>query len=482
MKNHTFLLNLTISALFFVFVFIAHSAVADDVRAVNTEAKREKAALIEKAAREKQMAQQRAAEIRAQILQDRTRLEKAVKAMQEQAISLETEIETLSAEQAEQTEEEELLTAELAETDQMIQELVGVIRVYAKDIKTLISESQQTTLDENSNKHVVQLADESTFPGMDGIHQLAETLFSQITTTGEVSLSVKDIIDRHGTTVEAEVLILGPFCAIYRLDKEIGFLRYSVGGQQLYALSKLPTNRAQKQLAQYFEGERDSLPMDITRGAALQQLSHSLSFWELIDQGGPIVWPILIIFALGIIIVVERIIFISRKRFNSDSFMYQIGKAAEQNQWDKCESTCDRYIKKPVARVIQAGINRRDLGREDMENVLQEAILREIPPLERFLSTLGMLAAISPLLGLLGTVTGMIATFHLITLHGTSDPRLMSGGISEALVTTMLGLGVAIPLMLAQTLLNRAVEKEIGTMEEKAVSLVNIIHKSKIEA
>ncbi len=91
-----------------------------------------------------------------------------------------------------------------------------------------------------------------------------------------------------------------------------------------------------------------------------------------------------------------------------------------------------------------------------------------------------MLAAISPLLGLLGTVTGMIDTFHVITLHGTSDPKLMSGGISEALVTTMLGLGVAIPLMLAQTLLNRSIEKEIGTMEEKAVALVNIIHKSRL--
>ncbi len=119
------------------------------------------------------------------------------------------------------------------------------------------------------------------------------------------------------------------------------------------------------------------------------------------------------------------------------------------------------------------------MQREEMENALQEAILKEIPPMERFLSTLGMLAAIAPLLGLLGTVTGMIDTFHVITLYGTGDPRLMSGGISEALVTTMLGLSVAIPLMMGQTLLNRTVEKRIGQMEEKAVALVNIIHKNR---
>jgi biopolymer transport protein ExbB len=90
-----------------------------------------------------------------------------------------------------------------------------------------------------------------------------------------------------------------------------------------------------------------------------------------------------------------------------------------------------------------------------------------------------MLAAIAPLLGLLGTVTGMIDTFHVITQHGTGDPRMMSGGISEALVTTMLGLTVAIPIMLAHTLLNRAVDTRIGQMEEKAMALVNIVHRNR---
>ena len=129
-----------------------------------------------------------------------------------------------------------------------------------------------------------------------------------------------------------------------------------------------------------------------------------------------------------------------------------------------------------MARVLLAGLAAKDLQREDMENVLQEAILKEIPALERFLSTLGMLTAIAPLLGLLGTVTGMINVFHVITLHGASDPRLMSGGISEALVTTMLGLSVAIPLMLLHNLLSRRVDRMIGDLEEQSVALVNIIH------
>jgi biopolymer transport protein ExbB len=90
-----------------------------------------------------------------------------------------------------------------------------------------------------------------------------------------------------------------------------------------------------------------------------------------------------------------------------------------------------------------------------------------------------MLAAIAPLLGLLGTVTGMINTFHVITYYGTGDPRMMSGGISEALVTTMLGLSVAIPIMLCHTLLSGKVENLIGQMEKKAVSFVNTLFKAR---
>jgi biopolymer transport protein ExbB len=131
--------------------------------------------------------------------------------------------------------------------------------------------------------------------------------------------------------------------------------------------------------------------------------------------------------------------------------------------------------------VIEAGLNARHEDRETLESVLQEAILRELPRVERGLSVLAILGAVAPLLGLLGTVTGMIDTFRVITLFGTGDPKLMSGGISEALVTTELGLAIAIPIMLIHTFLSRRADGIIGDMEEKAVSLTNIIQKRQRE-
>jgi biopolymer transport protein ExbB len=234
----------------------------------------------------------------------------------------------------------------------------------------------------------------------------------------------------------------------------------------------------QKEIRRYMEGESESVPIDVSRGGALRQLTHELSLLQQVPKGGPIVWPILAIFGLGILIILERTLFLMRKSLDADKLTNRIASLAQAHNWKKCKDICARYRKKPVARVLSAGLEYYHMQREAMEDALQEAISKEVPPMERFLSTLGMLAAIAPLLGLLGTVTGMIDTFHVITQHGTGDPRMMSGGISEALVTTMLGLSVAIPIMLAHTLLNRAVDKRIGQMEEKAMALVNIVHKN----
>ncbi|BCL61565.1 hypothetical protein DGMP_22580 [Desulfomarina profundi] len=312
---------------------------------------------------------------------------------------------------------------------------------------------------------------------MDDIRAMATTLFAVIEASGEVTWHQGAIVNREGRKSEADILLLGPFTALYKLGEEIGFLNYTAKSDTYYALSHLPKQQMRKTIKHYMAGEGDTVTMDISRGAALRQLTHELSLLDQIPKGGPIIWPILIIFAIGILIIFERLFFLFRIRCNGNDLVKRIEDSAIADTWKNAITFIKKMRKKPMARVLEAGLLSHQEARENLENSLQEAILKEIPPMERFLSTLGMLAAIAPLLGLLGTVTGMIETFHIITLYGTGDPRLMSGGISEALVTTMLGLSVAIPLMLAQTLLNRSVDRHIGELEEKAVTLVNIIQK-----
>jgi len=451
------------------------SLAAQDMRQIQIEARQAREALAQKAAAEKKAAEAAAAESRARILADRQRLENAVKKQKARMRRLEEAIAALSAEAGALERQEAELTEKLSETDAVVRELVGVVRINAKDIDALVSQNLQTAFLDEDTDFLQAIASQSRFPDMDALERMADLLETAIQTSGEVTVRRGAIIDRFGRPAEAEILAIGNFTAAYRLGEEIGYLSYAPAGRQLFALSHLPPGRIQRRIAAYLDGESDTVPMDISRGAALRQLTHALSLWQQIPKGGPIVWPILAVLALGGLIVVERVTHLLRHRTNADALMQRIeGLMRERRDIDRA-TVFQGLDGKPVARVLRAGLACCRKRREELENALQEAILKEIPPMERFLSTLGLLAAIAPLLGLLGTVTGMIDTFHVITLHGTGDPRMMSGGISEALVTTMLGLTVAIPLMLAHTLLSRTVENRISQMEEKAVALVNLV-------
>jgi biopolymer transport protein ExbB len=465
--------------LVFPALVLSGPVLAQEMRSLHVQAQQAKQELLKKAAAEKRAAEQSAAESRAQIANDRDALLSAIADLKAENQRLTQVVQELEGQSRPLEEKEKQLSLELAEMDSMVRELVGVIRISAKDIGALIDQNLQSALGEKQDAFLKAVAEQSQFPAMEDISRMVSVLLDDIKASGDVGIQRGTMVDRAGAPVEAQILTIGNFTAAYRTDDEVGFLNYSPTGRKLFALSRLPGGRMQKQLVRYMEGQSDAVPMDISRGGALRQLTHELGLWEQIPKGGLIVWPILIILALGIAIVFERIIFLLRKRLDTDGLIHRINVLASDRKWDECRKICTKHEAKPVARVVAAGLECYRMGREEMENVLQEAILKEVPAMERFLSTLGMLAAIAPLLGLLGTVTGMIDTFHVITLHGTGDPRMMSGGISEALVTTMMGLSVAIPIMLAHTLLNRAVDNHIGQMEEKAVTLVNIVHKSR---
>lgn len=461
---------------------VGGQAHAQDMRQAQLEAQEARQNLMDKAAADKRAAEQAAAAGRAEMARDRAALRKAVDALAAQKKQLEQAVQQLETENQQLAAEEKALSAQLAESDGMVRELVGVVRINAKDLAALIDQNLQTAILQPDTGVLNAVAEQSHFPGMADLRQMIQMLRDTTHSSGEVSLQRAPILDRSGATTEAEVLLVGNFTAAYRLGKEVGFLTYAPAGHNLYALSRLPASGQRKAIARYMDGRSQAVPMDISRGGALRQLTHQLSLWQQIPKGGPIVWPILAILAIGIVIVIERVFFLWRRRLDVDGLMKRIAAWVVERKWDACQDACARLHNKPVARVVAAGLECRQLPREEMENVLQEAILREVPTMERSLATLAMLAAIAPLLGLLGTVTGMIDTFHVITQHGTGDPRMMSGGISEALVTTMLGLAVAIPIMLAHTLLNRSVDNQIGQMEEKAVALVNLVHKNALNA
>ena len=460
--------------------FLFTTASAADMRETGRSVLEKKNALIEEAQKEKALAQQEAARVRARIMSDQKTLADTVRKLKAETNALESENGKLSSRRDELSEKERELNTRLGEVDAVIKELVGHIRIHARDLDALLDQNLQTALNPESGSMLDQFAGDSAFPGMADIREMVDLYFEDIRRSGEVRVENSPMINRSGEEVNGDILVLGNFTAAYQWRKETGFLDYSPSDRRFFALSKLPPRNMQRRIKSYMEGKSQDVPVDVSRGGALQQLTHRVSFTEQVNKGGPIVWPILAILFLSVMIIGERIVFLSKKKLDTETFMQNINALSSEEKWDQCRNLCERHQQKPLCRIILSGLNVKDMAREDMENAIQETILREIPPMERFLSTLGMLAAIAPLLGLLGTVTGMINTFHVITYYGTGDPRMMSGGISEALVTTMLGLMVAIPIMFAHTLLSRRVENMISSMEEKAVSFINTVYKTRV--
>lgn len=368
--------------------------------------------------------------------------------------------------------------------------LLDIVRSFAKNSEILLAQSQQSGLIKDRCNFLASMAQEEIFPSMDDIRKMADLFFQEIQASGAVRMTRGIIVDRHGVEQEADILLLGNFTGFYIMNSlagekkkasEIGFLLYSEKSRRFFALSRLPSSGMIKKIKGYINGQRPDVPVDISRGEALRRFTHKLDLMSQIKNGGPLVWPILSILCLALIILFERFVFFFSKQVKMKSFMMKIENLITREEWVECEKLLESEKKCLIPKVLLKALPFRNQSRQDMENVLQEAILSEIPGIERFLSTLGILAAIAPLMGLLGTVTGMINTFHVITYYGAGDPKMMSSGISEALVTTMLGLSVAIPIMLFYTLLNRRVELLISGMEEKAVAFVNMIFKTRSE-
>ena len=203
---------------------------------------------------------------------------------------------------------------------------------------------------------------------------------------------------------------------------------------------------------------------------------HEKTIQDTLDGGGTIGYIILALGALGLVLLLLRVMFLLQAGSNVKKITSIVYEKLENGTSEDAYKAIEHY-KGSTARVIRATLRNITKEREHIEDIVTENILNESTALDRFGNFIMVLAAVAPLLGLLGTVTGMIATFDIITTHGTGDPKLLSGGISEALVTTMLGLIVAIPLLLLGNLLGGWAQGIKDSMEQSALHVVNLYEK-----
>lgn len=334
-------------------------------------------------------------------------------------------------------------------------ELFGTVRQVANESRSVLESSMISAELPERGAFLGRLAERKQVPTIGEIRQVWLSLQQEMTASAKVKQFSQPVITAQGIVEQKQVTRIGPFTAF----SDGQFLRYLPETGNLVALGRQPVERLQD-VAMDFEsagpGAFQAVVIDPTRGAIMALLVQSPDLKERIQQGGWIGYLILILGAIGLLIALQRFVSLSLTG-------QQVAKQQKQSVAD---------TKNPLGRILAAYSEGLTNDIETLTLKLDEAILREIPKVERGLITLAILAAIAPMLGLLGTVSGMIETFQSITLFGTGDPKLMSGGISQALVTTELGLAVAIPLLLIHSLLSGKSNRLVQIFDEESAALV----------
>ena len=331
-------------------------------------------------------------------------------------------------------------------------EVFGVVRQMAGNAKAIIDNSLTSAQIPNRGEELSKLAQSKALPGIAELENLWYTLQQEMTESGRVVKFSGTIIADDGTPQQTNIVRVGVFNAI----GEDGYLRYVTETGSLVVLQRQPREAGMAEDLYEATSGVIRTAIDPTSGQLLGALVQSPTWGERIDQGGPIGYATLTLGAFGLLIGLMRLV-----------VLFTTGRKMK-SQLASGQPSSDNAL----GRVLGVYAESKGDDIETLELKLDEAILKETPELESWQGWLKIIAAVAPLMGLLGTVTGMIRTFQSITLFGTSDPKLMAGGISMALVTTVEGLVVAIPLVLLHSIVAGRSKNLVQILEEQAAGIM----------
>ena len=337
-------------------------------------------------------------------------------------------------------------------------ELFGVVRQVAGDMRSTLNDSMVSAQYPGRTELYADLAERSDtqLPNAEELRAMWTGMVREIAESGNIVEFTADLINADGERVEGrEVVRVGVFNAV----SDGKFLQWDSSQNLLLELPRQPAGRFQDMAADLQAAEPgtvEEMAVDFTRGNILSQVVRAPTLRERIRQGGPVGMVIITIGVIGVLFALWK------------AAMLFIRGSAIKRQMGKQEAS----ERNALGRVLKVYEDNPSADVETLELKLDEAILRETAPLESGLPLIKVLYVVAPLLGLLGTVVGMIQTFQQITLFGTGDPRMMASGISMALITTVLGLCVAIPLTVIHSLLQSRSRQLVQILEEQAAGII----------
>ena len=345
------------------------------------------------------------------------------------------------------------LEGQLRERQGNLAELFGIVKQSSEDLRGFISQSLVSVELADREEFLNNLAQKRDLelPTTAELKKFWEMYLQEIVESGRVSRFTAQV-STEGGLEDREVVRVGSF----NLISDGAYLQYADG-----AISEFPAQppgrfvSSTSDLANASEG-MVGFGVDPSGGQILATFVRVPSLWERFQFGGVIGYIIALLGIFGVLLVIYR-------------WVYLFGVGSKVNSQMKSGTASDDN---PLGRVMAAYDANKGEDVETLELKLDEAILKETPKIEAALPIIKVISVVAPLMGLLGTVTGMILTFQAITLFGAGDPQIMAGGISQALVTTVLGLVVAIPMTLLYTVVSSRAKRIIHVLEEQAAGIV----------
>ena len=333
-------------------------------------------------------------------------------------------------------------------------EMFGVVKGEAGDFAGKLASSNISAQYPNRDKFIADLGARKQLPKIEELEQFWQEQLFEMAQSGKVVKFEGSVTGIDGSVKTTTIHRIGS----YNLTADGKYVVYNPELGLIQQLSQQPEGYQVSAVADWEKITSGTAPfyVDPARGVLLNIFTNKASFEDRLEAGGSIGYIIIALLALGLLISIERLV-----------TMTIIGARVNSQR-----KNVDKPGNNALGRILKVYQENKDVDVETLELKLDEAILKETPALEARISIIKVLAAIAPMMGLLGTVTGMIATFQSIQLFGTGDPKLMAGGISMALITTVQGLVAALPLMLMHAVVVARSKSIVQILEEQSAGII----------
>ena len=345
---------------------------------------------------------------------------------------------------------------ELDQATGTLGEMFGVVRQASSEAFGRISTSIVSAEFPGRDVFLARMSEDSK--GLPNIRELEDLWFAlqtEMTESGRVSKFKANVISLDGGSAEQEIVRVGTF----NLVGEQGYLIYDDANNQVVPLGRQPDGHMVSSAQDLRDANSGFVPVfvDPSRGSILGLLKQKATMMERYHAGGIVGYIITVMLAIGLLIGLYKVITLTLISGKMRAQLNNIDSPSDTN---------------PLGRILKVYKANKSSDTENLELKLDEAILRELPSIDSGINIIKIFAAIAPLLGLLGTVLGMIATFQQITLFGTGDPRIMAGSISMALVTTAQGIIAALPLILTHSIVASRSKSIVHILDEQTAGII----------